>query len=427
MFSSPRPSSSRSSHHQGPTSPPFPPSPHPELVASPKSLAADVFERVAARSYARSPSSAAPSQAQFHKGIFPRPESSLYYTASLRSLGGDSEAFGGEISNPVSASAAAPANLNRAKVSQPQSTSSGIGVLSALLESSRRRGGPSGETQFLQRRYTEEWIRQYHPATNTSWYNSPEDDQEDLEDGESDDENPDTSKRGHRRRNHSNAKTITQADITTILREATPVPPETDDRSATGESSDIDGGYLFYKTAPQSMAGTVSTEPPVPSISRNSMKTGEDIINRPASTVSYNGTITPTAASSHLAALKPPTRTSSRASVRWHGKNVVISIPLDERDDDGLDATTGRPAPLTEEQVLERLKEWEKMGYNIEARDAYGDNGQSREIYPEEWTGPVDKREVYVNIPDRRGETHSVRRSRLRDCSKTVCHKALSF
>ena len=423
MFSSPRPSSSRSSHHQGPTSPPFPASPHPELVASPKSLAADVFERVAARSYARSPSSVAPSQAQFPKGIFPRPESSLYYTASLRSFGGDSEAFGGEISNPVSASAsaAAPANFNRAKVSQPQSASSGIGVLSALLESSRRRGGPSGETQFLQRHYTEEWIRQYQrPATNASWYNSPEDDQEDLEgdegDDEGDDENQDTSKKGHRRRNHSNAKTITQADIATILREATPIPPEADNRSATEESSDIDGGYLFYKTAPQSMAGTVSTEPPpVPSISRNSIRTGEDIIDRPASTVSYNGTITPTAASSYLAALKPPTRTNSRASVKWNGKTVIISIPLDARDDDGVDVTTGRPAPLTKEQVLERLKVWEKMGYNIEARDAYGDNGQSREIYPEEWIGPVDKRQVYVNIPDRRGETHSENRLYLRD------------
>lgn len=427
MFSSPRPSSSRSSH-QGPTSPPFPPSPHPELVASPKPLAADVFERVAARSYARSPSSVAPSQAQFPKGIFPRPESSLYYTASLRSFGGDSEAFGGEISNPVSASAAAPANFHRAKVSQPQSTSSGIGVLSALLESSRRRGGPSGETQFPQRRYTEEWIRQsQRPATNASWYNSPEGDQEDLEDDEGDDENPDSSKRGHKRRNHSNAKTITQADIATILREATPIPPETDDRSATEESSDIDGGYFFYKTAPQSMAGTVSTEPPpVPSISRNSIRTGEDIINRPASTVSYNGTITPTAASSHLAP-KPPTRTSSRASVRWNGKNVVISIPLDERGDDGADATTGRPAPLTKEQVLERLKAWQKMGYNIEARDAYGDNGQSREIYPEERTGPVDKREVYVNIPDRRGETLSVDRPVCQMSGKIVCHKAFKL
>lgn len=404
MFSSPRPSSSRSSHHQGPTSPPFPSSPHPELVASPKSLAADVFERVAARSYTRSSSSVAPSQVQFPKGIFPRPESSLYYTASLKSFGGDSEAFGGEINNPVSASAVAPANFNQAKTSQPQSPSSGIGVLSALLESSRRRGGPSGETQFLQRRYTEEWIRRYQrPATNASWYSSPEDDQEDLE---GDDENLDTLKKGHRRRNHSNAKTITQADISTILRDSTPVPPETDDLSATEESSDIDGGYLFYKTAPQSMAGTVSTEPPpVPSISRNSVRAGEDIINRPASTVSYNGTITPTAASSYLAQPKPPTRTNSRASVRWNGKNVVISIPLDVRDDDGVDSTTGRPAPLTKEQVLERLKAWESMGYNIEARDIYGDNGQSREIYPEERTGLVDKSEIYVNIPDRRGET----------------------
>lgn len=419
MFSSPRSNSSRSSHHQGPTSPPFPPSPHPELVASPKSLAADVFERVSARSYGRSSASVTPAQSPFPKGVFPRPESSLYYTASLRSFGGDSEAFGGEINTPgsVSASAAAPANFSRAKVSQPQNTAGGIGVLSALLESSRRRGGTSGETQFLQRRYTEEWIRRYQrPAINSS---SPEgdqagaedeeadgDDDEDEDDDDDDEINIDSSKKGHRRRNHSNAKTITQADIATILREATPIPPELDG-SATEELSDIDGVYIYYKTAPQSMAGTVSTDAPsVPSISRNSMRGTQDIINRPASTVSYNGTVTPTAASSYLAPIKPPTRTNSRASVRWNGKNVIISIPLEIRDENGVDISTGRPLPLTKEEVLERLRAWESMGYNIETRDVYGDNGQSREIYPEERHGPVDKSEVYVNIPDRRGETY---------------------
>ena len=400
MFSSPRSSSSRSSQYQGPNSPQYPPSPHPELIASPKSIAADVFERVATRSYTRTTTSGTSSTSPFTKGNFPRPESSLYYTASLRSLGGDSgEVFGGELitPGPASISAGGPANSSRAKVFQSHPTNSGgIGVLSALIESSRRRGG-SGETQFLQRRYTEEWIRRYQrPLTS----NNPEG--KDLDDKVDDEEGGGGNySRGHRSRNHSNAKTITQADIATILKE---------DQSATGaESSDNDGGYLYYMTAPQSMAETVSTDAlPVPSPSRSSMRDGEvDILNRPASTVSsqYNGTITPTAASSHLAPLKPPTRTSSRASVRWNGKNVIISFPICNRDESGVEVSKGKPLPLTRQQVLEKLRMWEALGYNIEMRDANGENGQSREIYPEERTGRVDKSEVIVCVPDMKGKT----------------------
>lgn len=400
MFSSPRSSSSRSSHHQGPTSPQYPPSPHPELVASPKSLAADVFERVAARSYTRTSTSGTSSTSPFTKGNFPRPESSLYYTASLRSLGGDSgEVFGGELTTPgqASISAGGPASSSRAKVFQSHPTNSGgIGVLSALIESSRRRGG-SGETQFLQRRYTEEWIRRYQrPIT---WGSNPE--EKDLDDKVDDEEGGGGNhSRGHRSRNHSNAKTITQADIASILKE---------DQTATGaESSDNDGGYLYYMTAPQSMAETISTDAlPVPSSSRNSMRDGEfEILNRSASTVSsqYNGTITPTAASSHLAALKPPTRTSSRASVRWNGKNVIISFPVCNRDDSGVEISSGKPLPLTKQQVLRRFQMWESLGYNIETRDVNGENGQSREIYPEERSGRVDKSEVIVCVPDMLGK-----------------------
>lgn len=398
MFSSPRSSSSRSSQYQGPNSPQYPPSPHPELIASPKSLAADVFERVAARSYTRTSTGGTSSTSPFTKGNFPRPESSLYYTASLRSIGGDSsEVFGGELTTPgpASISAGGPANSSRAKVFQSHPTNpGGIGVLSALIESSRRRGG-SGETQFLQRRYTEEWIRRYQRPIAS--YSNPE--EKDLDDKVDDDEEGGgvNYSRGHRSRNHSNAKTITQADIANILKE--------DQSTAGAESSDNDGGYIYFMTAPQSMAETISTDAlPVPS-SWNSVGDGEvDISNRPASTVSsqYNGTITPTATSSYLAPLKPPTRTSSRASVRWNGKNVIISFPVCES---GLEIGVGKPLPLTKQQVLERLRTWEALGYNIETRDANGENGQSREIYPEERVGRVDKSEVIVCVPDMQGKT----------------------
>ena len=423
MFSSPRSTSSRSSLQQPPTSPPYPPSPHPELVASPKSLAADVFERVArSRPYSRS-SSITPSSSTFPKGIFPRPESSLYYTASLKSFGsvqpdqGENESFGGELSTggTLSAAATAPTTTsNRGRATHPQPAASG-GVLSALLESTRRRGGLSREAQFnLQRHYTTEaWVRggfQQPHTTTTNWYNydSPDEDHENLEEHGGEDEGEGNTRKGHRRRNHSNAKTITQADIANILQEATPIPPELDEERGTGEYSSDNDAYLFYRTAPQSMAETVRTNTPfMPDMRKSPFKgVEEEVINRSESTASSqcNGTATPTLASIHLAPLNPPTRTPSRTSIKWNGRSVFISIPLDIRDDDGVDPASGRPPAWTKEQVLERLRKWEKLGYNIEARDAFESNGQSKEIYPEERIGPFDKSEVIVSIPDRRGE-----------------------
>ena len=417
MFSSPRSSSSRSSQPQAPGSPQYPASPHPELVASPKSIAADVFERVAARS--RSGSNLNTTSSPFRRSIFPRPESSLYYTASLKSFGsvqpvepGDTEVFGGELSSQP------PVTPTRSRPIQPQPTSPlglGRGVLSALLEASTgKKGAP---IDLIQRRYTEDWVRGSQRPGN--WYNdiSPEEEEHGIEEEEEeDDEEVDGTNgpsRGHKQRNYSNAKTITQADIADILRKATPTPPTSDEEQQTvAESSDNDIAYAYYKTAPQSMAGTIRSDaPPVPGNRMASLLPGDPAsINRPPSatpTQGDDGASTPTIPTSHLTVPvttpKPPSRTSSRASVKWGTRNVFISLPQDIRDENGDDLVHHRPAALTTAQVLERLRMWQDMGYNIEVRDDA--NGHSRDIYPEERRGPVDKSEVYVNIPDRKGKS----------------------
>lgn len=331
----------------------------------------------------------------------------------------------------------------RPRLGQSQSTA-GVGVLSALLESTRERGGVHGEfVQLAQRRYTEDWIRR------NSWFSDddeepyqihhleedslPEEDEpvseveEEEEEGDipDDDEpfhpldSPDEEeratkkkKKGHNKRNFSNTKTITQADIDNLLRPPTP-PTEDTTREATrtpGYSTDTDTGYIAFETAPQSIAHSAITR-----ITRRNMDNStlqvprvagsdnREEVKRPGSVASSHntnaGTVTPTG--SYLTAQKIPTRPSSRTAVKWNGKTVVISIPIDERDAAGVGAYS-RPNPLTKQQWAERRQKWIDEGYNVEER--YSDPGQTRTVYPSDYSEKSEREEIIVKVPNRSGK-----------------------
>jgi hypothetical protein len=124
----------------------------------------------------------------------------------------------------------------------------------------------------------------------------------------------------------------------------------------------------------------------------------------PPTDVSSNGSLngTPVADISSQKPL-PISRTNSpnpRTSIRWKGKNVIIQLPSDVPF--GLPSEEGgKPMPLTKEEVEQKMKTWMDSGYSIEILG--GDTGgQSRGIYPDEGV-KVEKSEVFVSIPDRRG------------------------
>lgn len=421
MFSSPvRSPSSPSSFRQ--ISPTYPASPHPELIASPNSRN-DVVDRVAARSrsWSRSSSSLTPSSSPFRRGLFTRPESSLYYTASVKSSLGSGipparhqqgdvdDIFGGELNSPANPTATAAAHRFRLEQQAQISSSTGVGVLSALLASTRRSDTLSGlaESQYLQRRYTEDWIRRYQQANsepNPSWHiTNSEGDLDVFPEDEEDRGDTEDPTRRHRR-NLSATKTITPADFEGIFKKISPEPAGAGRAASTVDSSDNETGYLYYKTAPQSMAG-MSGPPPVP---EKDYKV-ENEINRPPSSSStvLNGngsSSTPTITQASLAPAKPPTRVTSpnpRALVKWGKRTVVVCVPADVRDESGEDIVYRRPPVMSKEEVMEKMKRWESLGYGLEIFDS---NGQSRAIYPEEIHGRVGKSEIIVNIPDREGE-----------------------
>lgn len=70
----------------------------------------------------------------------------------------------------------------------------------------------------------------------------------------------------------------------------------------------------------------------------------------------------------------------------------------------------GRPMPLEEAEVEERLRAWREQGYDVEK---IGEDHQKMAVFPEEVRGKkVDASEIIVSIPDRRGK--------LRLCGESV-------
>jgi hypothetical protein len=312
---------------------------------------------------------------------------------------------------------------------EPTEQRAASGILFGLLTGAAEED-PARDNQVhlvVQRKYTEDWVRQrgyqQHRRTPTSW-NS-----EDLEEEAGQDEA--SRIRGHRR-DISNAKTITPADFRQSRSGAFLSVPgavvSSDHESVLSGVTSITGRY---KTAPQSLADLPTdyamdlpqlsavpsrwadlTPSPIEDKTVNGFKADAPAEAEATPKVVTNGTANGSVANYLLSAPKatPTSRTStpgSRKAIKWHGKNVFIHIPSETRF--GLPG--GPPIPLTKEEVEKRMNGWIEQGYSIEI----GGQGACKEIYPEEQKGKVDSSDIFVSIPDPRGEfTRSAFLARLR-------------
>jgi len=109
-----------------------------------------------------------------------------------------------------------------------------------------------------------------------------------------------------------------------------------------------------------------------------------------------------------------PGPTRLKKKVPWKGKNITVSLPLDdERGQKGK-----APTPLTERDITGMMENWNRKGYSTAGFDlghemisgAEDGPGQSRSIWPEtsEITEERAQRNFRVSIPDRRGKHISI-------------------